>query len=184
LQDNRAARRYAQALFEVAEDNGIVSQVEADLRLLTDAITNNKDFKEFYLGPYTSRTEKFEIISNVFDGSISRLTLELVRLLLNKHRSHAMISVKDEYIALRREKSGVVYAHVTSSISLTETQQTALEAKLAKIVGKKIEADYSLDPGIIGGIKVSYNSNSIDGSILGALQNLRQQFHHDVLKQA
>jgi len=66
---------------------------------------------------------------------------------------------------------------------LDELQKKALVSKLETILGKKIEADFKIDPQIIGGIRVAYGNYILDGSIRGALSNLRDRLRHDLLKQ-
>lgn len=184
MQDSRAARRYALALYEVAIKHEVVDSVEADLRAFTSLLESDAEFRRFFVAPTTSRPEKIEIVGNMFSDRITALTLELIRLMLSKGREREVASVKDEFIKLRRQNTGVTHATVTSAVEMTAAQQSALRSKLGRLTGTRIEADFEVDPRLIGGVRVTYNNNAIDGSIQAALTKLRDQFHHDVLKQA
>ncbi len=184
MQDNRAARRYAQALYEVATANSLVNKVEEDLNDFSALVDTNSEFRAFYYAPNASHQEKIAVIKEIFGASASGLSIELFKLMINKGRGREVSAVKDEFVKIRQLHSGIVFAHVTSTVPLSEAEKTELLGKLEGIIGKKVEADYALDPRILGGVKVVYDNSSIDGSIRGALDSLRQQLHHDVLKQA
>ena len=184
MEDHRVARRYAQALFEIARKNDIVQAVEDDLAAFSKLLKNDAEFRHFFVAPYTSRSEKIEIVDKIFSDRITALTLQLIRVMLEKGRERETQGVETAFANLRREQEGVVHATVTSVIELTDKQKSALLAKLEATQGKKFEADFEIDPRLLGGVKVAYGSYVLDGSVRGALDRLRDNLRHDVLKQA
>jgi F-type H+-transporting ATPase subunit delta len=183
LQDHRVAKRYALALFETARKYDIVSAVEADLGAFTGLIEKDPEFRFFFVAPYTSRQEKVAIVEKIFSDRITALTMQLIRVMLEKGREREIQGVSLEFANLRRAHDGIVHATVTSATELTAKQKSSLIARLEATQGKKFEADFEIDPRLMGGVKVAFGSYVLDGSVRGNLGKLRDQLRHDLLKQ-
>ena len=183
MADHRVARRYAFALFATALKYDVVSSVEDDLNVIVGLLENDEKFRDFIISPHTGRVEKIAIVNRIFSDRVTALTLQVLRVMLEKRREDEFIGVRDEFVTLRRENQGVVFANVISAYEIDEAQKKTLLAKLENTLGKKIEAAFKVEPQLIGGIRVSYGNYVLDGSIRGALSNLRDKLRHDLLKQ-
>jgi len=183
MADSRVARRYAQALFMTALKYDVIKSVEDDLNSIVGLLENDEQFHEFVIAPYTGREEKIEIVDKLFSDRVTALTMQVLRVMLEKRREDEITGVRDEFVKLRRENEGVIFATVTSAEKIDDAQRKALMAKLEKTLGKKIEAEFKVEPQLIGGIRVAYGNYVLDGSIRGALSNLRDKLRHDLLKQ-
>ncbi len=184
MQDNRVARRYAQALFDTARKYDVVQAVEEDLAAFGNLLDKDAEFRHFFIAPYTSRSEKVAIVEKIFSDRITALSMQLIRVMLEKGREREIQGVRTQFAQLRRDQEGIVHATVTSSVILSDTQRSALLAKLEATQGKKFEADFEVDPRVMGGVKVAYGSYVLDGTIRGNLNKLRDKLRHDLLKQA
>ncbi len=183
MADHRVCRRYAQALFTTAQAHDTVLSVEDDLNLIVGLLNSDDSFNDFVVAPYTGRDEKIATLERIFSDRITALTMQVLRVMLVKRREEEIAGVRDEYVKLRREHGGVVFATVTSSEAMSDSQRSALTKKLETVLGKKIEAEFKVDSNLIGGVKVAYGNYILDGSIRGALSNLRDKLRHDTLKQ-
>jgi F-type H+-transporting ATPase subunit delta len=182
-QDGRIGKRYAQALFSTAQRYNVVDAVESDLSTIISLMEKDEKFKHFLFAPYTSRDEKLQVIERVFSDRITALTMQVLRVMLEKRRESEIESVRDEFVVLRRAATETIYVTVASAEALDDKQKKALVAKIEKTTGKRVEADFSVDPLLIGGIKVAYDNFVLDGSLKGGLARLRDNLKHDVLKQ-
>lgn len=183
MTDRRVARRYSQALFATALKYDVVKSVEDDLNSIVGLLENDEEFREFIIAPYTGRDQKITIVVKMFSDRVTALTMQVLRVMLEKRREEEIIGVRDEYVTLRREHEGVVFAIVSSAYEIDEQQKTALLAKLEQTIGNKVEAEFKLEPNLIGGIRVAYGNYILDGSVRGALSSLRDKLRHDLLKQ-
>jgi len=182
VQDNRVARRYAKALFDTALKYEVVDSVESDLVGINSLLDNNVSFREFLTAPYTSRDEKMAIIDRVFSDRITALTMQVLRVMLEKRRETEIAHVREEFVTLRRAHEGVVHAVVTSAEVMPEDQRLALVARVGELLGKRIEPEFKVDPALIGGVRVAYENYILDGSARGALSKLRERLKYDLLK--
>jgi F-type H+-transporting ATPase subunit delta len=58
-------------------------------------------------------------------------------------------------------------------VELSETQKGTLMHTLEGLTGKKIQAKYSLEPGLLGGAVVRIGDTIYDGSLRNQLNQLR-----------
>ena len=184
MEDTRVARRYATALFQTAQRYDVVQAVEEDLGAFERLVENDSQFRHFFIAPYTSRQQKIEIVDKIFNDRITALTLQLIKVMLEKGRERELRSVLSEFQRLRREHADIVHVTVTSAAELDATQRKQLINRLELKLGKKLEADFDIDHRLIGGVKVAYGSYVLDGTVRGALSRLQDTLRHDVLKQA
>lgn len=181
--DSRVARRYARALFGAAKQEDILEPVEQDLDGIYGALQANPTFRKFLASPEVSSDEKRNLVDRLFSDRVTALTMSLLRLLLEKRRETEFDLVRLEYQTLRREHDNVTYAVVTSGRPLDEAQQRAVVDKVARFTGKRVEAEFEVDPRVIGGVKVAYDNNVLDGTVRGSLSRLRETLVYDLLKQ-
>jgi F-type H+-transporting ATPase subunit delta len=183
MADNRVSRRYAYALFTATEKANVTKSVEDDLNAIAGMLENNEQFKTFILAPYTGREEKIKVVEKIFSDRVTALTMQVLRLLLTKRREEFIVGVRDEFVTLRREREGVIFAVISSAYDIDAQQKKSLVAQLEKTLGKTVEAEFKLEPHLVGGVKVAYGNYVLDGSIRGALSSLREKLRHDLLRQ-
>lgn len=182
MEDLRIARRYAHSLFLTAEKYDLIRSVEDDLRGIDSVLAKDEEFKDFLLSPYTSREDKIAIIERLFSDRVTALTMQLLRVMLEKRREAEIPNIRQEFAALRREQAGVVHLHVVSAEMLPDGQRQALLKKMAGLLGHEVEAEFEIDPLLIGGIRVAFDGNVMDGSARGALNALRERLKYDLLR--
>jgi F-type H+-transporting ATPase subunit delta len=182
-QDARIGKRYALALFGTAQRYDVVQSVEDDLNSFVGLMDKDRGFRDFILAPYTGRDEKAKIIERIFSDRMTALTMQVLRVMLDKRREGEFEAVRDEFVTLRRAASQTIHVTVTSAEPLEEKHRKALLAKIEKSTGKKVEADFSVEPNLIGGLKVAYENFVLDGTLKGGLAHLRDHLKHDILKQ-
>lgn len=184
MEDKRIGRRYARALYDTAKKYNVVAAVESDLDAIIGAMERDPAFKDFLLAPYASREEKTEILERLFSDRVTALTMQVIRVMLEKRREHEIPAVHEDFVAIRREDEGIIVVEVSSAAALTAAEKKALVAKLNKSLDKTVEAEYKIDPRLIGGVKVAFGTYVLDGTVRGALNQLRERLRHDLLKQA
>ena len=183
MQDARIGRRYAQALFNAAKNHKMVAAVEEDLSGIAGLLRDDPKFRHFLIAPFNNVEEKKQVLQNVFGDRVTGLTMQVMKVMLDKGREAEFESVAHEYSTLRRTAADIEFATVTTAYPLDPGQKDALVAALEKRLGKIVEAKFAIDPRVIGGVRVAYASFVLDGSARGHLNRLRDRLNHDVLKQ-
>src|SRR5438309_1351901 len=106
-----AARRYAEAAFELAERDGSHDRWAEDLRLATEMAADER-VASIIDNPAVPFAERQAVLERLFVRSISRDALNLVRLLSHRARIELLPAIAAEYQRLLDRKRGVVAATV------------------------------------------------------------------------
>ncbi len=184
MQDARIGRRYAQALFNAAKNHKMVAAVEDDMSGIAALVQGDPKFRHFLVAPFNNVEDKKAVLRNVLGDRVTALTLQVLMVMLDKGREAEFESVAREFSTLRRTAADIEFATITTAYPLEPNQKDAIVAGLEKKLGKHVEAAFSIDPRVIGGVRVAYGNFVLDGSARGHLNRLRDRLFHDVLHQA
>ena len=172
-----SARRYAQAVFAIALEQGEPGRWLDDLALLSDAMAND-DFANFLDAPQPTLSQKINLIEETLGDSVSRLALNLVSLLASRNSARLAPSITESYQEMLDEYNGIERAEIVSAVTLSDEQQQRIETMLKDIVGKDITATSRVEPHILGGFVARVGDKVIDGSTRTRLDDLRRQLAH------
>jgi F-type H+-transporting ATPase subunit delta len=169
------ARRYAQALTEEAQSTGALDASDADVALLTETLDGSRDLRMALTSPVVSHDKKLAILTRLFDGKVSDLTLRFLRLLVSKQRDGEIPVILDAYRQLRDERTGTVQALVRTATPLSPDAADRLKAALEARSGATVRMDLRVDPSLIGGLVVRLGDVVYDRSVKHQLDTLRGQ---------
>jgi F-type H+-transporting ATPase subunit delta len=166
--------RYAQALFELADDGASFAAVEADLKGLKAACAESVDLRRLIASPAFTAEDKGKGLAAVADaGGANPLTKKFIGLLAANNRISALPAVIKAFETLAAEKRGAVAAEVTTAVKLTAAQAKGVAAALRQALGKDPEITTHVDPSILGGLKVQVGSRLFDSSLKSRLDQLK-----------
>lgn len=168
------ADRYASALFELADEKGVLDQVAGDLRDLKAMLAESADFRRFVDSPVLSRTEQAKGVAALADkAGMQQVTRNFLGLAAQNRRLFALPGVIDGFLAKLAAKRGEITAEVTSAAPLTDAQRDAVAASLKQATGRDVALETLVDPALIGGMVVRVGSRMIDNSLRTKLQRLQ-----------
>lgn len=166
------ARRYAQALFEIASE-GSLEQVETELRFLTALISDNVEVRQVLHHPHIALSEKKSLMDKLLGDQVGSTVRKFLFLLIDRRRQNLLPMIEREFISLADEQRQVVEARVSSARALTADQQGRLTEQLRRLTGKQVRVVSELQPELIGGIMVQIGDRVMDGSVAHALDRIR-----------
>jgi F-type H+-transporting ATPase subunit delta len=167
------ARRYAQAVFELASQNDDVKEWSEGLERLSELVSQ-PDTAVYLESAQVPVPEKRVVFERAL-GVGSPLQVNLGLLLATRGRLREIPGIIREFARLENEHLGIAVAYVTTATPLSEAEAAATADRLTSITGKKIVVERSVDPRIIGGIIARVEDKLIDASISNQLQALRKQ---------
>lgn len=162
----------------------MIPSIENDLEGVVNLIHTDENFRHLLMSPTIAREVKERVIDKAFADRVTGVTMQMLRLLLEKRRETGLELVREEFVRIRREQGKVLYVSVQSAEPLTDEQRSRLVQKLESQTGKKVEPDFGVSPHLIGGVRVSYDNYVLDGTIYGGLTRLKDALRRDLLKQA
>ncbi len=167
-----AARRYAEAAFEVAQRDGTVEAWRAELDAAA-TLFDRDDVPRTLANPAIPLDQRSMAVAGLLKGSASRPVQNMIQLLLRRGRIEQLPRVAAEFRRLDDRRQGLTHATVTSAAPLTQDETRALTQRLEQSTGNRIALDVQIDPSLLGGLVVRVGDRLIDGSVRGRLERLR-----------
>lgn len=169
-----AIKRYAQAAFNLAKQQGTLDVWVRDLEQL-DGIVNTPSVSEFLRSPAVPVEAKQEALEEMLPGDERQLVRNLAFLLLERDRLHQLSQLVEVFNARVLEEHGIVIADVTTAMELNPAETDLVKGHIRQMTGNDVELRPHVDPSIIGGIVVRIGDTLIDGSVQAQLSALRQR---------
>ena len=168
------ATRYASALYELADERGVIDAVVGDLSKLQTMISASNDFERFIKSPILSRSDQSKGIAAIaVRAGLEPITTSFLGLVAAIRRLSVLPSMIIGIRAILADRRGETTAYVTSAIPLSEPQTASLVDTLKKAIGRNIDVATKVDPSILGGLIVKVGSHMVDSSLKSKLQRLK-----------
>ena len=168
-----SARRYAQAVLQIATERNEVEQWLADLEILASA-TRNTEFVVFADSPKVPTADKVKVMQEAFGESISQLALNLTYLLASRNAITSLPDIADAFEDFVDRGKGVERAEITSSLPLDQDTLDEISEILRHKIGKELLVSTKVDPSILGGFVAKVGDRVIDGSVRTQFENMRR----------
>ena len=171
------AGRYASALFDLANDERKLAEVEQDVIRVERLMGESYDFVRMVRSPVFSADDQGRAIAAIADQSgFTPLVANFLRLLARNRRLFVLGDIVKHFRAIAARHRGEVTADVTSAHPLTEAQLNALTDTLTGTAGGiKVQIITKVDPALLGGLIVKMGSRMIDSSLRTKLNSLKMR---------
>lgn len=173
MKGTKAASRYAKALLELAVEQNKLDEVSADMRALTSANKETRDFQLFLDSPVINAEKKNNVFRELFQ--FDTLTSSFVELITKNGREAFLPEIADSFDVQLKAHQGIVPVTLISAKPLDQATKSAILDKVQASVSGKIELNEQIDESLLGGFVVRMGDNQIDASVANQLKNLKQR---------
>jgi len=167
-----AARRYAQAVLDIAKANSTLDRWLNDLKTLNSVFGDPSVVATLEDPKLTEEDQKRVVERLLPKGRVDELAMNLLYLLLRRHRLNSLPRIVEVYLELFNKEKGIVVADVTTAVELDEAHKQRVANHLSLITGKTIELRLHHDPKILGGMITQIGDELIDASVASRLAAL------------
>ena len=173
MQRDPAAKRYAQAAFELARDRDELDVWEQDLGALANALASD-EAPTFVASAQVGNEAKESFLRQAAEEP-SPLVWNLVRLLATKGRLPLLPQIAEQFQSLLDEHRGIAHAQVLTAVPMSDTERDALARRLSQLTGKQVSVEVTEAPEILGGLVARIGDRLIDGSTRSKLLALKRE---------
>ncbi len=177
--NRRIAARYARALMELAEEQKLIDKLADDLHDVETTIRDSRELKIFLASPVATPDQKLRILREIFGKRSLEITMRFMSLLVTKGRAEYVLATAEEFLRMLDARRNILRADIQSASKLTEEEKMLLMAKLERMTGKRIRAEFGIDPALRGGFVARMGDEMVDASLKHQLEMLREQFLQD-----
>lgn len=163
------ARPYAEAIYKLAVAKQSLTEWSESLRYLA-AIANNEHISFLNKNPSISVKKFSELLLDICKSKLNDQGRNLVILMVENGRLDVLPQVSELFEQLKAQHEGVLEANIISAFAMNNSQLKKLTESLEHKFKRKIEAKVSIDPELIGGVKIEIGDKILDTSIRGKLE--------------
>ena len=168
-----SAERYSLALYELANENSLLKQVEDQSLSILDLISSSKDFFNLIKDPTSSQEDLLKVINNISENNkFENLLKNFLSFLITKRRFFYVEQILKSFIETCSKKRGELKAELKSAKELSSEEITKITDELTQNFSSKIKLNYKHDKSLIGGLVVQVGSTMVDTSIKNKLQQI------------
>ena len=164
---------YAKALLGFAQTAGNVDSLVDELNGVVDAVNQLPTLKDALESPRVAVEAKESLLEKAFGGRVSKDLLNFLKVVGRKGRFDCLNAVKSSTKKLYDEMSGSVEATITTAEQVDTKVQSDVASKLESLLGRKVQLESKIDPGIIGGMVIRVGDTVYDGSVVSQLNQVR-----------
>lgn len=170
-----AARRYAQAIFDIASENNQLDKWLADLKLL-NGIFGSDTAIDVLENPNVTEEQQQQIIRERIPKEVDNpLALNLLFMLADRQRLALLPRILESFQEMYNQAKGILVAEVVTAVPLDAARQKQVADRLARITGKTIQLQVRQDPRILGGMITRIGDQLIDASVANRLFELSER---------
>ncbi len=174
-----AAFRYASALVDLAEGQGVLPQIEQDVTDLQAMISASADLQAMIRSPLLKAGAQQAALSGIADqAKFNPLTKNFLLTLAQNRRLkdiEAILKAVKTNLSARR---GELQATVESATERTAAQKKSMEESLGRTIGRPVTVDAKVKSDLIGGVVITLGSLMIDDSIKTKLERMGRAMKH------
>ena len=172
---SQVAIRYAQALFELAEEENQTSEIYSEIFDLNEVISSNKSLYDVLRSPFIGRDEKKKVVYELFADKVQKNTKNFLMVLVDNDRTTQLSSIVQSYKQFMNNKFNIAEGKVYTAIPLSREQISELEKKLSAKYNKNVQLVNEIDKDILGGVLVRIGNEEIDGTVKSRLDDLSEK---------
>ena len=171
-----SADRYSLALYELASENNVLSQVEDQALSILNLISSSRDFSNLIKDPTNSQDNLLKAINSFSnDNKLENLLKSFLSFLITKRRFFYVEQILKSFIETCSQKRGELKAEIKSAKKLSNDEISKITDELTKNFSSKIRLNYKHDESLIGGLVLQVGSTMVDTSIKNKLQSIENR---------
>jgi len=167
-----SAKRYAQAIFELAVGRNEFESWQEGLKKIVD-LTADQKLMALLENPSLTFAAKKSLLQERL-GETNPLVLNLALLLVSKGLLRRSADISRIYGELLDTHLGIERARVITALPLDDQEREAISSRLGKMAERKVVVDSQVEPSIIGGFVARIGDTLIDGSVHQKLETLKR----------
>ena len=172
------AKRYAQALFDFLRESGKLETAHKEIGWLKGFTESSPEFQDFLKDPVISPEDRRRVLADLFKKRLSAETYRFLPFLISKDRIEHLRDICEEFASLYLENQNIIRTRITTPVPLTDKQTEEICLRLKKRFNKNILPELTVDPEILGGIRIQVNDEIIDYSVRHRLASFEHSLAH------
>ena len=178
---SQVASTYAQALYDLAKEENLADEILQQLIALQQAFAQEPDFLRLMTAANLPKEERCQILDDSFRGKAEPYVLNFMKILTEKGYMRHFSDCAEAYRDAYNRDHGILPVKAVTAVPMTEDQIRRLTEKLNGITGKTIDLTCTIDPAVLGGVRLDYDGKRVDGTVQNRLDAVSKLLKNTVL---
>ena len=171
---------YASALFLLCKEEDKLDKVAEELASLKQLLTENPEYTKLLDTPAMKKEERLALAEAAF-ARFSEYLLNVILILAERHLASGLVRLCDEFAALFDEERGIMRAEAVTAVAMSDEQLKRLAKRLGEHTGKTVLVKNTVEPTMLGGVKLRYGGTQLDGTVRASLDRLVRALEDSVI---
>ena len=167
--------RYARALLKCSVDAKLEDKVYSEMQTMAQSFASVPELKFTIDNPMLSKENKAKLLTAAAGGEISELTRSFINLVLKEDREGVMQFMANSYITLYRKQKNIIRGKLTTAAAVTPAVEQKMRQLVENNTNGTVEFETEIDPDIIGGFVLEYDTYRMDASVKAKLNTILTQ---------
>ena len=178
MSERRVASRYSKSLLTLAQEKGLLEEVNKDMELFTTTFKGNRDLSVVIKNPIIPNDKKLNILRALFEKKVSELTFRFFEIVSRKNRENILFDIAEAFREQYNEYKDIIVAKVVTSFPLDDSLRSAFKKVVKQHFGqeKTVELVEKIDASLIGGYTLTVGDRRIDETLDTQLKKLKLEF--------
>lgn len=164
--------RYARALLKSATELKVEEKVYADMIMLAACYVEVADLRATIENPMLLRSEKVRLLTTALGSDANELSKRFIELVLKEGREKVLQFMANSYITFYREQKNIIRGKLTTAAAVSEATEQKMKQMVESRTQGTVEFNTEVDPSIIGGFILEYDTYRMDASVKTRLNNI------------
>ena len=164
--------RYARALLKGSTELSVEDAVYQEMQTLAKSYIDVPDLRHTVDNPMIPRETKAELLKAAAGGSVSDITSRLISLILVEGREKVMQFIANSYVTLYRQQKNIIRGKLTTAVAVSDATEQKMRKMVESNTNGTVEFETEVNPDIIGGFILEYDTYRMDASVKSQLNNI------------
>lgn len=164
--------RYARALLKSATELKVEEKVYDDMIMLAACYVEVADLRATIENPMLLRSEKVRLLTTALGPDANELSKRFIELVLKEGREKVLQFMANSYITFYREQKNIIRGKLTTAAAVSEVTEQKMKQMVESRTQGTVEFNTEVDPSIIGGFILEYDTYRMDASVKTRLNNI------------
>ena len=166
---------YAKALFQIAQAEGVLDQVEDELFRFARTLENEIRLRDALVDPQLPAERRVAMLRELLGNKASQHTINLISFVVEQGRAREITPIIDLMVELSARERQRAVAEVRCAVPLDDDQRGRLERALREATGKEITVKVIVDPSVVGGLVARVGDLVFDASVRRRLERAKEE---------
>ena len=172
---------YGQSLYLLAKEEGLEAEILQQVKVLAECFDQQPDYLKLLSSHDLPKEERLDILHRDFGEKVHIYVLNFLKLLTEKGYIRHFSDCCKAYSQQYNTDKGILAVRAVSAVALTDAQKAKLTQKLTAMTGKTVELSCKVDTAVLGGVRLQYDGQQVDGTVRNYLQEIENTLKNTVI---